>query len=161
MSEKSRKDRKHWKYLKAPIKILAKASDFYMKSMKECSNQVLSASSLGCPSVHVDRTTRPLPRSHSVGSTKSSPAELNRAASTRSLGNYGIEANGFIEKQQQGRQKRSPKSPYNVRRSQSVGFSRFDEDVPCEFGEDSSEVYANVFPRSRSYAVGKRKITFF
>ncbi|GLT75374.1 hypothetical protein SLA2020_471050 [Shorea laevis] len=155
--EQGRKESKLSKYLKAPIRILIKAKNLYIKGMSECSERITYGTVMGCPTGHVNT----LPRSFSFSSTKSSTGdddlrELIRAASTRSSGNR-IEAD--FPRRQQGRQSPNTNS-YIVPRSKSIGIGRIDEDKTCEFEEDI-KVKTNVFPRSRSHAVGKRGGTVF
>ncbi|XVF59237.1 hypothetical protein PTKIN_Ptkin07bG0260000 [Pterospermum kingtungense] len=162
MSKNGSKESKLSRYLKAPIRILIKARDFYIKSMTEYSDRIGYGTVMGCPTGQVNT----LPRSYSVSSTKSSNRdddfrELVRAASTRSLGN---KVRSELLQRQQARQ--SPNSTVNgannMPRSRSVGIGRIDEDKPCdEFEDDVKVVKTDVFPRSRSYAVTKRKGGFF
>ncbi|KAK8587020.1 hypothetical protein V6N13_086028 [Hibiscus sabdariffa] len=145
MSKTGSKERKLSRYLKAPIRFLIKVGDFYIKSMTEYSEKVGHGTILGCPAGHVNA----LPRSYSVGSTRSGHGdndfrELLRAASTRHFDDNKA-------RRQQAR--RSPKMP----RSQSVGIGRIDEDKPCDFDADFIKVKPAYFPRSRSYAVTKRE----
>ena len=158
MNKKGCKESKLRRYLKAPIRILIKARDFYVKSMTEYSDGVGYATVMGCPTGQVNS----LPRSCSVGSTKSGNGdddlrELIRAASTRSLGN---KVQLELLKKQQARQSPNSTGAKNMPRSHSVGIGRIDEDKPCDFEEDI-KVKTDVFPRSRSYAVTKRKGSFF
>lgn len=161
MSKKQgRKESKVSRYLKAPIRILIKARDFYIKSMTEYSDRIGYGTVMGCPTGQVINT---LPRSFSVSSTKSSSSnrdddlrELVRAASARSsLGNNMVQSSELLQRRQQANNNNN-----NVPRSRSVGIGRIDEDKPCDF-EDDTNVKANVFPRSRSYAVTKRKGAFY
>ncbi|XVE82954.1 hypothetical protein DITRI_Ditri16bG0046700 [Diplodiscus trichospermus] len=159
MSKKGSKQSKLSRYLKAPIRILIKARDFYIKSMTEYSDRIGYGTVMGCPTGQVNT----LPRSYSVSTAKSTDGdedfrELIRAASTRSLGN---KVQSELLRRQQARQ--SPNSSTganNMPRSHSVGIGRIDEDKPCEFEEDI-KVMTDVFPRSRSCAVTKRKGAFF
>ncbi|KAK9284177.1 hypothetical protein L1049_025181 [Liquidambar formosana] len=148
------KESKLSRCLKAPIRILTKARDFYIRSMLVCDGSVM-----GLPTGQV--TT--LPKSFSVNSSKSNNdedlRELVRAASTRSLGKK-VELD-LLRRQQPVTGKSSPASgPNNVPRSASVGIGRIDEDAPCEFGEDV-KVKTDVYPRSRSYAVSSRRNGMF
>ncbi|OMP01778.1 hypothetical protein COLO4_11600 [Corchorus olitorius] len=161
-NRKERKESKISRILKAPIRVLIKARDFYIKSMTEYSDMVGYGTVLGCPTGQVST----LPRSYSTSSVKSSHGdddlrELIRAASTRSLGNK-IQLD--LQRQQAAAARRSPNKtpggPDNMPRSRSVGIGRIDEDKPCDFEEDV-KVKTDVFPRSRSYAVSKRKGGFF
>ncbi|XWS41747.1 hypothetical protein CRYUN_Cryun17cG0109800 [Craigia yunnanensis] len=159
MSKKGSKETKLSRYLKAPIRILIKARDFYIKSMTEYSDRIGYGTVMGCPTGQVNT----LPRSYSVSSTKSGNGdddlrELIRAASTRSLGN---KVQLDLLKRQQARQSPNTAGANNMPRSHSVGIGRIDEENPCDFEEDHIKVKTDVFPRSRSYAVTKRKGPFF
>ncbi|XP_021274749.1 uncharacterized protein LOC110409647 [Herrania umbratica] len=157
MSKKASKESKLSRYLKAPLRILIKARDFYIKSMTEYSDRINYGTVMGCPTGQVNT----LPRSYSVSSAKSSNGdndlrELIKAASTRSLGN---KVQLDLLRRQEARQ--SPVTgANNVPRSRSVGIGRIDEDKPCDFEEDI-KVKTDAFPRSRSYAVTKRNGAFF
>ncbi|XVF15404.1 hypothetical protein REPUB_Repub09cG0150200 [Reevesia pubescens] len=153
----SKKASKLCRYLKAPLRILIKARDFYIKSMTEYSDRIGYGSVMGCPTGQLNT----LPRSYSVSSTKSSHGdddlrELIRAASTRSLGK---KVRLDLNRRQQTRQL-STTGANNKPRSHSVGIGRIDEDEPCDF-EECINVKTDVFPRSRSYAVTKRQGAFF
>ncbi|KAK8716594.1 hypothetical protein V6N13_043900 [Hibiscus sabdariffa] len=115
----STKESKLGRYLKAPIRILIKARDFYIESMAEYSERVSFGTVMGCPTGQVNG----LSRSYSVGSTKSinrddDLRELIRAASTRSLRNK-------VQLKHHGRQP-----------GRQCGIGRIDEDMPCEFEDE-------------------------
>ncbi|GMI86511.1 hypothetical protein like AT4G37700 [Hibiscus trionum] len=149
MSKKVAGESKLSRYVKAPIRILIKARDLYIKSMTEYSERISFGTVMGCPTGQVHG----LSRSYSVGTTKSRNGEddlreLIRAASTRSLRNHG---------KQPGR-----RYPATGAANHGVGIGRIDEDKPCEFeDEDRIKVKTGVFPRSRSYGVTKKKTVFF
>ncbi|KAK9946373.1 hypothetical protein M0R45_011841 [Rubus argutus] len=42
----------------------------------------------------------------------------------------------------------------------SVAMGRIDEDDPCDFEEEGGDAKKDLYPRSRSYAVGKRSVAF-
>ncbi|XVF61386.1 hypothetical protein PTKIN_Ptkin08bG0125000 [Pterospermum kingtungense] len=157
MSKKGSKESKLSRYLKAPIRILIKGRDFYIKNMAKYSDGIGYATVLGCPTGQVNT----LPRSFSVGSEKSGNGddddlrELIKAASTRSLGN---KVQLELLKRQQARQ--SPNNTSKMPRSHNVGIGRIDEEKPCDFAEDHIKVKTDVFPRSKSYAVTKRNGAF-
>ena len=157
---KGGKESKFTRVMKAPLRALIKARDFYIQSMTQCSGHFDYGAAMGCPTAQVST----LPRSFSVSSTKSTNStddfrELVKVASTRSLGDK-IELD-FLKKQQL-QQQGHRKSPVAVigsnvlPRSQSVGFDRIDEDKPSEFEENVKVIRTDVYPRSRSYAVHKR-----
>ncbi|XP_022773926.1 uncharacterized protein LOC111316178 [Durio zibethinus] len=159
MSTKGSKESKLSRYLKAPIRVLVKARDFYMKSMTEYSDRLGYGTVMGCPTGQVNT----LPRSYSVGSTKSGDGdddlkELMRVASTRSLGN---KVKLDLLKRQQARQSPNTTVTNNLPRSRSVGIGRIDEEKPCDFEEDHMKVKTDGFQRGRSHAVTKTKGAFF
>ncbi|KAI3440997.1 uncharacterized protein J3R85_002833 [Psidium guajava] len=148
------------KLLKAPIRILLKARDFYVRSLTDCSGHIGYGCVMGCPTGQINT----LPRSFSVSSTKSGSAsadedfrELVRVASLTSLSSRV----GSDLTQTQHIAGQSPMAPTKNRttmampRSFSTGIGRIDEDKPCEFGEDAV-AKADVYMRSRSYAPSKR-----
>ncbi|KAK8673914.1 hypothetical protein V6N13_112223 [Hibiscus sabdariffa] len=144
----SKKGSKASRYLKAPMKILIKAREFYIKSMTEYWNQIGYGSVMGCPTPTGQLNTLPRSSSASVFPTRQSSSDGNwkkliRAASTSRLGN-NVQLE--ILKPQQARQ--SPRT-----RNHSLGIGRIDEDKPCEFEEDDFKVKTDVFPRSRRLAV--------
>ncbi|WCJ31453.1 hypothetical protein M5689_012948 [Euphorbia peplus] len=147
-----KKQRKFSRFMKAPIKLLIKARDFYVKGMNECSDRVGMASVIGCPAS--GQIVHTLPRSYSVNSSRSSNcdedySELLRAASARGLSN-----NLLLQRKQSPNSNKNNKMP----RSFSVGIGRIDEDKTCEFDDDQIKVKTDrVFPRSRSYAVGSTR----
>jgi hypothetical protein len=156
INKKSRKESTLKKILKAPLKILARARDFYIKGMAEYSDQVCVMS---CPTGNFNT----MPRSYSVSSTK--PNHLDddrreplRAAPTRSnLGSRNSKVNMDVPARQQYSHKKSAtRLGDNMPRSHTVAIGRIDEEKPCDFDEEDVKVKTNVYPRSRSYAVSKR-----
>jgi hypothetical protein len=156
INKKSRKESTLKKILKAPLRILARARDFYIKGMAEYSDQVCVMS---CPTGNFNT----MPRSYSVSSTK--PNHLDddrrgplRAASTRSnLGSRNSKINVDVPARQQYSHKKSAtRLGDNMPRSHTVTIGRIDEEKPCDFDEEDVKVKTNVYPRSRSYAVSKR-----
>ncbi|KAB2036848.1 hypothetical protein ERO13_D03G029900v2 [Gossypium hirsutum] len=151
MSNKVTKESKLSRYLKAPIRFLIKARDVYIKSMSEYSERIGFGTTMGCPTGQVNA----LPRSYSVGSTKSINAdedlrELIRAASIRSSRD---KARLDLHRRQPART-----GANRMPRSHSVVIGRINEDKPCEFGDGDEQ---GVLPRTRSYAVTKKKTVFF
>ncbi|GLT77644.1 hypothetical protein SLA2020_492110 [Shorea laevis] len=137
--DKANKKRKVMKIIVASIKILSKATDFYMKGMEDCAGRLGNSGVMGGAAVHVSQ----LPQSFSVKSLKSSDEdeefrELLRAASKRAMD--GAERHQINVKESGGMQ---GKRSYSV----WIGkIGRIDEDKPCSFEQDL------VYPRSRSYA---------
>ncbi|KAB5526559.1 hypothetical protein DKX38_020406 [Salix brachista] len=159
LNKKSRKESTLKKILKVPLRVLARAMDFYMKGMAEYSDQVCVMS---CPTGNFNN----MPRSYSVSSTNPNHLDddhrdLLRAASTRS--NLGSRNKKIIvdvpARQQYSHTKSATRVGDNMRRSHSVPpIGRIDEETPCDFDEEDVKVKSSVCPRSRSYAVSKRKL---
>ncbi|XP_030532033.1 uncharacterized protein LOC115742077 [Rhodamnia argentea] len=143
------------KLLKAPMRILVKARDFYVRSLTDCSGHIAYGGFMGCPTSQINT----LPRSFSVSSAKPDEdfRELVRVASLRSLSNRV--GSDLTETQHVAGQSPMAATKNKARmampRSFSTGIGRIDEDKPCEFGEDVV-VKADVYKRSRSYAPAKR-----
>ena len=156
---KNSKGNRFMRFMKAPIRVLIKARDFYMKSMTECSTRFdYGGMAMGCPTAQVPSA---LPRSFSTSSVKSSSSsnnddyrELVRAASARSTSAYSRKMEDLGRKQQQINSTGANNEMMN--RSRSVGIGRIDEDKACEFGEEDVKVNKNLFPRSKSSAVARR-----
>ncbi|CAA0841072.1 Unknown protein [Striga hermonthica] len=98
------KESKLVRYIKGPIRILARARDFYVTSLTGCADQVAYAGATFQPAA--------LPRSFSTSSAHDT-TELIRIASARAKS----EAELLRMK----------------KRSRSVVIGRIDEDAPCEF----------------------------
>ncbi|XP_012488252.1 uncharacterized protein LOC105801544 isoform X1 [Gossypium raimondii] len=146
MSKKGSKESKLSRYLKAPIRFLIKAGEFYVKSLTQYSERVGYGTVMGCSTGQLNT----FPRSYSVSTTRSGNGdddlrELIRAASTRSLDNNNRVQLDLVRRQQA---RQSLKMP----RSHSVGIGRIDEDRPCDFDEDI-KVNIDYVPRRKSHAV--------
>lgn len=126
--------------LKAPIRVLCRARDLYVKSMTGCAGRV-----------HYSVSGSTLPRSFSVNSSRMSEDEdiraLMRALSQRSQ----------MEAAAASATAESMRSARGLPKSNSMGIGRIDEEKPCYF-PDELKVKSDVsmYPRSRSYAVPKR-----
>ncbi|XP_058081133.1 uncharacterized protein LOC131229248 [Magnolia sinica] len=120
--------------IKAPIRVLSKARDFYVESLTNCAGRA-----------HYGGGARSLPKSFSVSSSRASEDEdiraLMRALSQKSQGETPVGSFGS---------KGLPKSF-------SVAISRIDEDEPCDFKDDIKVNSDLLYPRSRSYAVTNRR----
>lgn len=135
--------------MKAPLRVLCRARDLYIRSMTSCAGSIergggIAAASLGYAPPFAD-----LPRSFSLQSRRSSSAdedlrELVRVASLSRARSLGL-----------GTAPTAP--PAVVPRSQSVAVGRIDEDKPCyDFGD--AKLGADLLlPRSRSCAAGAKK----
>ncbi|KAJ0011149.1 hypothetical protein Pint_33642 [Pistacia integerrima] len=127
MRSKANKRSKFMLVILAPVKILSRARDFYVKGMQDCNARV----------VH-------LSKSLSVNSSKPIDdeefRELLRAASRKNM--------------QRTKQSGGMGRSYSVSMGK---MGRIDEEEPCAFEEDGSNSKADVlYPRSRSYAVNRR-----
>eukprot|EP00262_Sarcandra_glabra_P004910 TRINITY_DN16149_c0_g1_i1.p1 TRINITY_DN16149_c0_g1~~TRINITY_DN16149_c0_g1_i1.p1 ORF type:complete len:154 (+),score=14.88 TRINITY_DN16149_c0_g1_i1:149-610(+) len=148
MKSTAKRESKLSRCLKAPIRVLCKARDLYVNSLTGCAGRLNYDTVMGCP-VGVVST---LPRSFSNTSSRASEdedlRELIRAASQRNLvDKLGITNTNVQPKGSKG----------VVPRSFSVGIGRIDEDKPCDFKEDFKVSSDVLYPRSRSYAVSKRR----
>lgn len=153
-NKEGKKESKLRWWMKAPLRVLIKMRDFYIQGMNECSGRLDYGMPMGCPTPQIST----LPKSFSTNGTRSTAnnedfRELMRAASTRSLGNYKLH--------QVAKSPTTAAPPDNFSRSRSVGVGRIDEDKPCDFGEDHIKVNTDVYPRSRSYAVNRRRTRVF
>ena len=145
MKTKGEKQSKAMKCIGAPLRVLAKAGDFYMRSMMDCSGGVGYGGIVGCPALQVSC----LPKSLSVDSPKGKDGELREL-----MGRISRRSNGGSREEMERR------NGVGVR-SYSVGIGkigRIDEEKPCEFVEDDDgKLKAELlYPRSRRCAVTER-----
>ncbi|CAK7347402.1 unnamed protein product [Dovyalis caffra] len=163
MKTKARNQSNFMRVITIPVRLLCKARDIYVKSMTDCSMRM----SYGSPPVALPAGQHhPLPRTFSVGSSRSDDTEdyreLVRAASARSFGHR----NEIEMYMQQFRQQQSSiimESKKVLPKSCSVGMGfmgRIDEDKPCDFEASGVVAKPQLGPRSRSYAVGKGRAAF-
>jgi hypothetical protein len=125
----------HYIYMISPIRILSKATEFYMKSMVDCAGRVGHGAVVGNPIARVRR----LPNDDEV---------LRQLPSKVSKRNVDNKVSFDLHRQQEVRKPYMDASA--VGRSYSVGLGkigRIDEDKPCYFEEDDVNV------KSRSYGV--------
>ncbi|KAF6136885.1 hypothetical protein GIB67_018924 [Kingdonia uniflora] len=136
---------KFMRCIKAPIRVLSKVRDLYIRSMTQCAGSTAFGGNMGGPSGQAMST---LPRSFSVNSSRSDDEDLReliRVASQKTLKENNLDV------------KKQTFTPMGLPRSQTVGIGRIDEDKAYEFKEDvmvKSDLL--LYPRSKSYAVGKR-----
>ncbi|KAL3640348.1 hypothetical protein CASFOL_015316 [Castilleja foliolosa] len=163
MSTKSttaRKEGKFVRYLKAPVKILARARDFYVHSLNGCAGHAAYyGSAVGCPTPYNPAS---LPRSFSTNSSYNPSQrdedirDLVRIASTR-----GLIGKTEADLLRSGKSK-SPAAVNSggaaeMNRSRTILIGRIDEEKPCEFeGNDVGEVRSLLYQRSKSYAASGR-----
>ncbi|XP_034682187.1 uncharacterized protein LOC117911872 [Vitis riparia] len=151
MKTKGKKQSKAMRCIGAPLRVLAKAGDFYMRSMMDCSGGVGYGGLVGCPALQVSH----LPNSFSVSSSKRRDEELRLR-----------ELMGRVSKRSGGSRVEMERRKGVGMRSYSIGIGRIgriDEEKPCEFVEDDDgKLKADVlYPRSRSCAVTKRNAVFY
>ncbi|KAK4416352.1 hypothetical protein Salat_2460700 [Sesamum alatum] len=151
-SKRVRNDSKFMRYMKGPIRVLARIRDLYVQSMTGCGGHVNYGNSMGCPTPQIPTLPKSFSTSHiNYRTAEEDLRELIRFASTRNL-------TGKIE----GDLLRSKRPPSQgvpaVTRSHTVAFGRIDEDRAVEFGdeEDVGLLGGGVYPRSKSYAVLRR-----
>ncbi|KAI4327329.1 hypothetical protein L6164_019803 [Bauhinia variegata] len=143
-NNKVSKDRKLTGYIRAPMRFLIKARDLYVESMRQfTTNLTYCDAAMGYPNAAGAPPMATLPRSFSVGSTRSITYYVDhdsrKLVRGNSVGSYGNRIDW----------------PATVPRSHSVNVKRIDEDRPCDFGNDI-RVNTVMLPRSRSYALRKR-----
>ncbi|XP_011099401.1 uncharacterized protein LOC105177838 [Sesamum indicum] len=144
-----RSESKFIRYMKGPIRVLARVRDLYVQSMMGCGGHVNYGNAMGCPTPQIPRLPKSFSSSHiNYKTAEEELRELIRLASTRNL-------TGKIEAELL-RSKRPPS--HGVTRSHTVAFGRIDEDRAVEFGdeEDVGLLGGGAYPRSRSYAVLRR-----
>ncbi|XP_051117639.1 uncharacterized protein LOC127242222 [Andrographis paniculata] len=134
------KEGKFVKFMRLPLKLLARARDLYVGSLTGCAGHVAYGNAvIGCPAPHF--STLPRARSFSASSRDDDDLrELIRIASARNLAGK-FEAEIFREKE-------PPLRP-GMPRSRTIVIGRIDEERVCEFGEN------DVVTRSRSYAASR------
>ncbi|KAM2593101.1 hypothetical protein TB1_042302 [Malus domestica] len=166
---------KFMKIIMVPIRVLSKAKDFYVRSMTDMGGRVAYSGAVGGLGGNV---TQGLPKSFSVSSTSSrlsengdDYSELIRAASAR---NYGgrIDVNMIMQEQMKRSAttttmrsgmgpKRVSNNPTVLSKCSSVAMGKIDEDAPADFDEGAAGVKGDLYPRSKSYAVGRRSAFAF
>lgn len=157
----NKKENKFSRFMKIPIRVLIKLKNSYIQSMNECSGRFDYGTSTAMGGLTAQVST--LPRSFSTSSAISTKKdedlqELIRVASTKSL-NHKIELD-FLRKQQGKNSPLGLSGPNDMPRSQSVGIGKIDEDKSVEFQDHDIEIKTDVYPRSRSYAVSRRRTMF-
>ncbi|XP_042507027.1 uncharacterized protein LOC122083334 [Macadamia integrifolia] len=152
---KGSRESKMSRYFKAPIRFLCRARDLYVHRMTSCAGN-MSYGGGYTDATGLSHST--LPKSFSVSSSRSSFSvndddlrELMRAASKRTLEDkFGTGTESPL--QQLFSPTVPPKGMGTIprARSHSVGISRIDEEMPCDFAEDNTTDF--LYPRSRSCA---------
>ncbi|KAK7291046.1 hypothetical protein RIF29_05907 [Crotalaria pallida] len=164
MRSKGQRESLFMRMITSSIRALGKARDMYVRSITNCGHSM----SYGSPTMQYGggRFSN-LPRSYSTAtSTRSSEenedfAELIRAASARTLGSR-IDMDLLLRQQQQQQQQQKQQQLHSkgLPKSTSVGMAKIDEDMPFELSDGGVSFKPDSYPRSRSYAVGKRSAVF-
>ncbi|XP_077233645.1 uncharacterized protein LOC143875950 [Tasmannia lanceolata] len=152
MGNKNNSPNKFIHYMKAPIRALYKARDFYVRTMINCGSSNMNyGGAVSGPSM-----ASTLPKSFSTNSSRplneeDDLREVMKIASQKRVREMVEDpkpvtgSNGL------------PNGPNGLPKSYSVAFERIDEDQPCTFQEDFEVKPDVLYPRSRSYVVGKRR----
>ncbi|GFP99930.1 hypothetical protein PHJA_002137100 [Phtheirospermum japonicum] len=144
-----RKQSKFAKYIYVPIRVLARARDFYMKSLTGFGGPVAYGNAMGCPTPNMASISR----SFSVNSNQKTAEEELRDLIRVGSARRHEEAELRRSKSAQPFGGRGPVVA-SVARSNTVAFERIDEDKIFEYGEEDD---VGLLSRSRSYA-GQRRI---
>ncbi|CAL2279433.1 unnamed protein product [Prunus armeniaca] len=168
-ASKAKKQSKLMYIICAPIRTLTKARNFYMRGLEDYAGKVSYGGGVsGYTASQVPR----LPKSFSVNSSSSSDDEdlrqLLRTASSRksnaekestvkSEGHSDMHRRPIVRQAAQPIGRQQTMNGMGMR-SYSVGLKmeRIDEEMACSFEEDEANVKADLYPRSRSYAVKRR-----
>ncbi|XP_048231956.1 uncharacterized protein LOC125370455 [Ricinus communis] len=141
----------------APIKILSKARDFYMKSMQDCAGKIgYGAVTFGGPAVSESVY---LPKSFSVSYTQSGSCNNEELRQLLRRRRSVIQSSNMHIAQREVRV--TTMVSCDEGRSYSVGLGRIgriDEDRPCSFKEGDDKD-ADLYLRSRSHAL-RRNIVY-
>ncbi|KAJ9159380.1 hypothetical protein P3X46_024889 [Hevea brasiliensis] len=138
----------------APIKILSKARDFYMKSMVDCAGRVgYTTVVFGGP---VASQSVQLPKSFSVSS--SSQGSKNNEELRQLLQGSGMESLDMMNSRQRQQVRIKAMESGDMGRCYSVGLGKIgkiDEEKACSFREDE-----DLCPRSRCHAL-RRSVVYY
>ncbi|XP_025013659.2 uncharacterized protein LOC112535315 [Ricinus communis] len=141
---------------KAPIRILCKARDFYVKGILGFAN----SGNVGCGSIGGGATD--LPKSYSVNSLRDVDDEEFKKL-LRLLSEKGTETESYMQSSEQGDWRSCSRKASAMRRNYSVGvgkIGRIDEGRACSFREEEDDVNGNSYSRSRSHAV-RRNVVYY
>ncbi|KAK9941801.1 hypothetical protein M0R45_007495 [Rubus argutus] len=164
---KAKKQNLLMRFISIPFRTLAKAKNFYIRGLEDCAGKVGGGGG-GYASSQVH-----LPRTFSVNSSGSNDDEdvrqLIRTASSKKNKNDNIRAAAGSDVNRNVRPVYSVRQAANNNmnngrgvRSYSVGLkmARIDEERVFTFEENEVDVKADLYTRSRSYAVNKRNAGF-
>lgn len=156
----NKKQSKFMYIVSSPVRILKKATEFYMRSMEDCAGRVGYGGVMGGPAAQVSRLPKSFSVNYSQGSDDEDLRQLLRTVSKKNVENE--ESSDMHQRQQQEvRVRQSNMGANGMGRSCSVGLGkigRIDEDMPCSFEEDEVNVKADLYPRSRTYAVRRNGV---
>ncbi|XP_047327673.1 uncharacterized protein LOC124931284 [Impatiens glandulifera] len=172
MKTKASQHNRFFRFVTLPVKFLGKARDLYVRSLTGYAGKVNYGGAVNTKGSTAAKKISGLPKSFSVGTVSRRPSEsedyreLLRAASTRTLGDRGIDIDnnsnnnnrsGLYMKQIQ-RPAVAAAAPVGTSRSCSVGMGRIDEERESDFDEEKGNESGRgkvglMYPRSKSYAV--------
>ncbi|KAL3618882.1 hypothetical protein CASFOL_037110 [Castilleja foliolosa] len=138
------KQSKFSKYIHVPLQVLARARDFYMKSLTGFSGPVPYGNAMGCPTPNITSITRSVSVNSNHKTAEQELRDLIRVGSIRRHDEAEAELRRSKSAQPLGGRGRV------VARSNTVAFGRIDEDMVFEYG-DEDEI--GLLSRSKSYAV--------
>lgn len=145
---------------RAPIRVLCKARDLYVKSMLNFAG----SGRVGHGSI--GGGTAQLPKSFSVNSSRAVVDDKEFKKLLRLVSAKGISDVETYLRCRGGDRRSYGIESSGMRRSYSVGvgkIGRIDEDRACSFREeddDEDDAEADLYPRSGSYAVRRKSILF-
>ncbi|KAJ9159372.1 hypothetical protein P3X46_024881 [Hevea brasiliensis] len=138
---------------RAPIRVMCKARDFYVKSMlKFAGSGKVGYGGIG-------GGTAQLPKSFSVNSSRAVDDDEEFKKLLRLLSAKGISELESYLHCREGDGRSYSQGSNGMKRSYSVGvgkIGRIDEDRACSFREDDNDAKANLYPRSRSHALRRK-----
>ncbi|KAL5988265.1 hypothetical protein ACLOJK_036028 [Asimina triloba] len=139
------------RWIKAPMRVLCRARDIYVRSMTDCASRIdYGAAAIGCPAAFVHT----LPRSYTINSN--SMLRRSEDDEVRELLRAVTSAHDSKKKKQTTTTTTTPpKSKGVVVNSVSMGIiGRIDEDRPCYFPNDFKVGTAkpSSYSRSKSFA---------
>ncbi|XP_062019801.1 uncharacterized protein LOC133736360 [Rosa rugosa] len=173
-ASKAKKQSKLMRFISTPIRTLTKAKNFYMRNLEDCAGKVgyggAGVSGYTASNVH-------LPRSFSVNSSNSNgdkDLKQLRRLTVSTKKNNDVKKDGNREAGGSDTQRRPIVRERPIvkqrtmnsgmgMRSYSVGLKmgRIDEEIASTFEEDDEvDVKADLYSRSRSYAVKNRNAGF-
>ncbi|GER30993.1 hypothetical protein STAS_06972 [Striga asiatica] len=144
--EKVRKQNKLIRIIIVPIRVLARARDFYLTSLAGLGGAATYGNFMGCP-------TPTITRSLSVSSNSRTAEEQRRDLARLRSVNIGKDDDVALRRSKSARPLSSGVPAAAVPRSRTVAFGRIDEDKVFEYEEDEVGLLGRAvdFSRARSY----------